>query len=137
MITRLRTLTRDALILVLLAVLAAGIGQWLAGVWKEWQQPPQTERFDSQILSAEGMVSPVMIASSTCPACASARTWMAERGIVYQELTVDRSEQARKIADRLNVKIVPTFLIGDVRVNGFIQSELQQRLPRDANAGKL
>ncbi len=135
--TRLRTLTRDALVLVLLAVLAAGIGTWLAGAWKQWQQPPQTERFDRQILGAQGMVSPVMIASSTCPACASARSWMAERGIVYQELTVDRSELARQIADRLNVKIVPTFLIGDVRVNGFIESELQQRLPRVASAGKL
>lgn len=128
----LRNLARDAGLLVLIALTAAFAGQLFGKGWKQWNEPPLVETFVAPATPefAEGGL--VMIASSTCPACAGAREWLAAEGIVYRELTVDQSPRAREIADELEVQTVPTFLFQKTRINGFEPTELRRRLSSSA-----
>ncbi len=125
---KLRSLARDAALLALIALTAALAGQLLGSGWKQWNQQPLIEKFVPGTIPEISADPLVMIASSTCPACAGAREWLAAEGIAYRELTVDQSPRAREIADELKVQTVPTFLIGTTRINGFAPTELQQRL---------
>lgn len=127
-IPKIRHLARDAAMLAVIVLIAAFAGQLFGSGWKQWNQQPLVEEFVPGAIPEIAADQWVMIASSTCPACANARRWLAQQGIVYRELTVDQSPRARAIADQLDVQTVPTFLIGDTRINGFVPSELQQRL---------
>lgn len=120
---------RDAALLILLTGGAVLIGT-AAGHWyRDARTRPLVEAHDPASVPIEAETMPVLIATSTCPACANARAWLDTRGIRYRELTVDQSTEARTIAETLEVSIVPTFLIGDVRINGFDAQALEQHLP--------
>jgi len=125
---KLRAVARDAAILILVVAAASGTGQLLAAGWKKWNEVPATEPFVAADIDGIDRDGVTMIASSTCPACAGARQWLRARRIDYRELTVDTSAEARRIAEQIDVRVVPTFLFDGVRVNGFIASELQARL---------
>lgn len=119
---------RDAALLCLLT-LGAVLAGTAAGHWyRDAGTRPAVESFDPATMTIATAPEPVLIATSSCPACASARAWLDARGIRYRELTADQSADARAIAETLDVSIVPTFLIGDERINGFHEQELESRL---------
>jgi glutaredoxin 3 len=61
----------------------------------------------------------IMISLSTCPVCIKARAWLDAQGIPHRELVVDQSPEAQRIAKRMDLRVVPVFVIGDQQISGF------------------
>lgn len=73
---------------------------------------------------------PVMLSLSTCPVCKQARGWLADRGIEHVELVMDESDEARRLAERLGVRAVPVFLVGEQQITGFDPAMLEPLLAK-------
>ena len=71
----------------------------------------------------------VMYACATCPYCAKARIYMAERGIPYEERDADRSPEFRQYGGTG----VPLFVIGSEMLQGFSPAALDAAIWRGAD----
>lgn len=114
--------TRERLLIAILIGVGLASGYLANGYLKGSDRPIPLESVSHADLAAAGrneVAELVLISNSSCPVCKEARSWLSERKIPYVELMVDRSEDAKKAAQALSVKIVPTFIIGTHRVNGF------------------
>jgi len=70
----------------------------------------------------------VMYATATCPYCAKARTYMAARGIPYEERDADASQEFQQLGGRG----VPLFVIGSEVLHGFSPAALDAAILRAA-----
>ncbi|MGB9991463.1 glutaredoxin family protein [Massilia sp. SM-13] len=111
--SKLKTVVLYALILA--AGLLVGLGA--AKLPKLLERPYQTGNYSSHFASLNSKV--VVYGTTTCPFCAKAREYLAEKKVVYSDFNVDNSEEARKKYKTLNVKAVPAILIGDRLITGF------------------
>ena len=93
--------------LILAAGLAVGLGA--AKLPKLLERP--------YFASVESKV--VVYGTTTCPFCAKAREYLAEKKVAYSDFNVDKSEAAQQKYKTLNVKAVPAILIGDRMITGF------------------
>lgn len=124
---KLKLLLRDTLILLALMACASLIGVLIGQWWKSAHERAPVEPFSTSILPAQLQDQTVLISRSTCPACKMAKSWLAEHQIPYQELVLDQDANALALAKSLEISVVPTFLIGEERVNGFQLEVLQAR----------
>lgn len=100
-------------------ILAAGllVGLGAAKLPKLLERPYQTGNYSSHFASLNSKV--VVYGTTTCPFCAKAREYLAEKKVAYSDFNVDNSEEARNKYKTLNVKAVPAILIGDRLITGF------------------
>jgi len=78
----------------------------------------------------------VMLATTWCPYCASARRYFHDNQIRYCEYDVERSQEGKRRYDALGGGGVPILLFGDqYRLNGFDERAIERALrlsnPRD------
>lgn len=126
--TRPKTWIREALFWLLTLAAAAVIGIAAGRSWRALAVPPLIEPLNWQ---ATGLARPevtIMISAKSCPVCDRARQFLNDREVDFIELDVEQSERARELAERLQVRSVPTFLMADVRLNGFEPELLLQQL---------
>jgi glutaredoxin len=70
----------------------------------------------------------VMYTTATCPACVAAKSYMARKGIPFEEHDVNRSPEARAEFQRLGGRGVPLILVGSEKMEGFSPQRLEQLL---------
>ncbi|WP_220815423.1 glutaredoxin family protein [Pseudomonas paralcaligenes] len=97
-------------IFVLLAVLAA---------WQHWDR---IETFlglrpTPQVVAAEAGV--VLYATAWCGYCAKTRSFLAEQGIPYTEIDIEKSSEGRRAYEALDGRGVPLLTIGSTVVRGY------------------
>lgn len=103
--------------LLLFAALGLGMGLGVQH-WRSTADAPVVTRIDRSTPGLPGD-RVVLVSLSTCPACAKAREWLGAREIAYVELAVDQTEEARSLAERLDVSAVPVLIVGEQSVAGF------------------
>jgi glutaredoxin len=113
-----KTLAQLIGVLLCLA-LGIGAGQLYQNYRAAEAQQAQEKDVDLSIIGMQAETRPIMVSLSTCPACRSAREWLAEHKVDYLELAIDQSDEADRIARQLDIKSVPAFLIGGRQVTGF------------------
>lgn len=101
--------------LILGAGLVVGLGA--AKIPKLLERPYQTGNYATHFADVKSKV--VVYGTTTCPFCAKAREYLAEKKVAYSDFNVDQSEAAQKKYKTLNVKAVPAILIGDRMITGF------------------
>jgi len=101
--------------LILAAGLAVGLGA--AKLPKLLERPYQTGDYTSHFAEAKSKV--VVYGTTTCPFCAKAREYLAEKKVAFADFNVDKSDAAQKQYATLKVKAVPAILIGDRLITGF------------------
>ena len=69
-----------------------------------------------------------MFATDWCPYCRRAQAYLAQRGIRYTHVDIEKSGSGRAEYDRLGGKGVPVILVGGQRMNGFSEERLSQML---------
>jgi glutaredoxin 3 len=74
----------------------------------------------------------VMYTTSTCPACRSAKSWLAANKIAYDERGLDTDEQAIREYSKLGARVVPTFVIDGQVFAGFSATQIQAALAKPA-----
>ncbi len=68
----------------------------------------------------------VMYTTARCPACVTAKRYMVEKGIAYQEIDVERSPEGMAAFQKLGGRGVPLILVGDKKMVGFNPQELER-----------
>lgn len=101
--------------LILAAGLAVGLGA--AKIPKLLERPYQTGNYSNHFADASSKV--VVFGTTTCPFCAKARDYLADKKVAFADFNVDKSEAAQKQYATLKVKAVPAILIGDRLITGF------------------
>lgn len=77
------------------------------------------KQFDSEVL---------VFGTSRCPYCKKARELLDEAKVSYRFLDIDESAEARKVFEALPAQKVPVLLIGERRIDGFIEPAIQAAL---------
>jgi glutaredoxin 3 len=118
--------------MLMMAFLAVGLGAgWLFSSLVNGGSAAPSSEVRSVDRAAVGLPADkdmVMISLSTCPVCAEARSWLAKEGIAHHELVVDKSDDAKRIADRLKLESVPVFIVGDRQITGFNVRQIESEL---------
>lgn len=65
-----------------------------------------------------------------CGYCKRAKTHLAQRGVPYEDLDVERSDAAQREFARLGGRGVPLILVGDQRMDGYDAGGLETMLRR-------
>ena len=104
---------------MLLAIIAGGI--WLGGQIPKWHSqfkgPFKNGDYSQHVKSPAYALT--LYGTSTCPHCKTAREFLTEAGIPFNDLVVDKSKVANEAFKTLNEKAVPVFLNGKSLVIGF------------------
>ncbi len=70
----------------------------------------------------------VMYTTSHCPACVMAKQYFAKKGVPYEEIDVERSEQGREAFQKLGGRGVPLIMVGTQRMEGFSSQAIDAAL---------
>jgi len=74
----------------------------------------------------------LMYATAVCPYCVRARRLLESKGLIYEEIRIDRDHEQRKLMiQRSKRTTVPQIFIGDAHVGGY------DDLARLEEAGRL
>ena len=66
-----------------------------------------------------------LYAAKGCPACDTARQWLRNRGIPFNEYSVDNNPSIAQLQQRFGANTVPVITIGAQTVSGFSASDMQ------------
>lgn len=69
-----------------------------------------------------------MLATSWCGYCRQARAYLNGKGILFEELDVEKSAQGKHEYRALKGRGVPIILVGNQRMNGYDQARLEAML---------
>lgn len=61
----------------------------------------------------------VMYSTSHCPACVAAKQYLAQKGVNFQEIDVEKSADGRAAFEKLGGRGVPLIMVGEKRMDGF------------------
>jgi glutaredoxin len=84
----------------------------------------------SEAADAAAQSAPVVLYSTpSCSACNSARSYMKSRGVPFQDKNVqDNGELQQELKSRAGEISVPTILVGEKVMRGYVQSLLEDEL---------
>lgn len=70
----------------------------------------------------------IMYTTASCPACVAAKSYMARKGIRYEERDVERSSAALAEFQNLGGRGVPLILVGNEKMVGFSAQKLEEMI---------
>ena len=70
----------------------------------------------------------ILFTSNTCPHCHTAKTYLRENDISFEEKNISSDLSARRELINRGIKGVPTFIIGDEVVVGFDADKIKRLL---------
>ncbi len=76
----------------------------------------------SQPAAAKGRVK--LLTTTWCGYCRQARAYLTSRGIPFEDLDVEKSAQGKQEYRELRGRGVPIILVGNQRMNGYSQAQL-------------
>ena len=89
-----------------LAALVVGVG-----VASQWWSASSERRLGAQLAAAARAGDIRMISSDTCVYCVSARRWMTEHGVGFDECFIERDAQCRTIYEATQARGTPTLIV--------------------------
>ncbi len=66
--------------------------------------------------------------SSTCPHCKTAKDYLKEKGVEFEERNVQNDPEARKELIQKGYMGVPVIVVGEEEIQGFDKSRLDELL---------
>lgn len=73
----------------------------------------------------------VMFSTPSCGYCVKAKNYFRQKGVAFEELNINASEDARRRFQDLGGRGVPLILIGERKINGFDQQAIQAALSKE------
>jgi glutaredoxin len=106
------------------AALAAFLGSNLPQLIKQWRGPFTSGDFSSHVANQPYKLT--MYGTTSCPHCASARAYLKQAGIAFNDVMIDQSPAARDAYRQLNQGGVPVLVAENKLVVGFSQAVYEQ-----------
>jgi glutaredoxin len=124
-------LAKNVIVFLFTAALAISLGQQLPWMINRWNGP--LKKGDYSIHVAQQKNKLTLYGTTTCPHCASARKYLNDAKIPFNDLVIDQSKPAAELFKKLRETGVPVLVSTDRLVVGFnpkAYSELTARLNR-------
>ena len=124
-----QTLAKNVLAIVFATILAIFLGQQLPWIINRWNGP--LKKGDYTIHVAQQKSKLTLYGTTTCPHCASARKYLQEAKIPFNDAVIDQSKPAAELFKKLHETGVPVLVSADRLVVGFspeAYAELTARL---------
>ncbi len=74
------------------------------------------------------MAKVTIFTSSTCPHCHTAKDYLKEKGVEFEERNVQNDPEARKELIQKGYMGVPVIVVGDEEIQGFDKERLDELL---------
>lgn len=96
---------------------------------KAWQMlAPNYTSGDYTAFYPDARTRVVVYGTATCPYCAKARDYLAQRKVAFGDFDINASEKGKRDYTALGGKVVPVILIGDRRFDGFNEKAVADAL---------
>jgi glutaredoxin len=127
-----RTFLRGLGALTILLVVAAGIAKAVPYLDELREARAEKAKSAARTLSDRAGNKLVVFTTSSCPACRTAKAWLGQNGIAYEERSLERDDVQREFRTLGTRNVVPTFVVGDEVMTGFNGPVLDEKLRRHA-----
>jgi glutaredoxin 3 len=117
---------KDALLLIVVAMLAIVLGKNIPHWYRLWQGPIKKGDYSVHVKSSPHKLT--LYGTTTCPHCQSARTYLKQAGIEFNDLMIDRSNEAAKLYQQLGEKAVPVLVSDKQMLVGFSSASYEKML---------
>ena len=115
---------RHRLLLVLLALLLA------TGAATQWWSTTRDHRLGQQLAASAVAGDIRMLSSDTCVFCVTARRWLTQHGVAFNECFIERDAQCRLLYEATQARGTPTLIVrGQVQL-GFDAARVLAALAR-------
>ena len=81
------------------------------GVASQWWSASSERRLGAQLAAAARAGDIRMLSSDTCVYCVTARRWMTEHGVDFDECFIERDAQCRAIYEATQARGTPTLIV--------------------------
>ena len=78
----------------------------------------------------------IMFTLPTCPACHRAKQYFEEKGVAFEERSVDNPEYRRQLIEDYKGRATPTIVAGDEVIVGFNQEKVDALLAKRGGGGE-
>ncbi|MBC3920204.1 glutaredoxin family protein [Undibacterium sp. CY18W] len=123
---RYRKYLKDGLILMAVAALAIVLGTNIPRWYKLLNGPFKNGDYSAHIKSLPYKVT--LYGTSTCPHCQSARMYLKQAGIEFNDVMIDKSGDAAKLYQQLGEKAVPILVSEKKMLVGFSPGRYEEML---------
>lgn len=100
------------------------------GLWVEWWSQRQQALLGSEVAALARPGDIRMLSSETCAACASARAWLREHRVAFDECLIERDAQCRADFEGTRAPGTPVIVVRGVPQAGFDLELLRRGLQR-------
>lgn len=108
---------KEGAILLATAALAFGLGSQVPTILKWWQGPFKKGDYARHINALPHRLT--LYGTSTCPHCETARKYLKQEGIPFNDLLIDQSKSAAENYRQLGEKVVPELVSDKKMLLGF------------------
>lgn len=108
---------KNAILIFFIIIVAVALGQSLPYMVNMWNGPFKKGNYIAHINKYANKLT--LYGTTTCPHCASARKYLNEKGIAFNDILIDRSSEAAASFKQLNENGVPILVSKDKLVVGF------------------
>lgn len=113
-------------------VVAGGVAKTIPYVDELREARAEKSKSAAKILSEGAGGKLVVFTTSSCPACRTAKAWLGQNGIAYEERSLEQPDVQREFRKLGTRNVVPTFVVGDEVMTGFSGPALDEKLRRHA-----
>ncbi|MBC3911301.1 glutaredoxin family protein [Undibacterium umbellatum] len=115
--TKYRKYLKDGFVLLATAALAVVLGSHAPGWYKTWQGPFKKGDYSVHVKSLPHSLT--LYGTSTCPHCETARNYLKQAGIPFNDLILDQSKAATESYKQLGETGVPVLISENRMLVGF------------------
>lgn len=128
---QIKNLIVNIVLMALTATVAIAIGSNLPHIINTWRGPVKSGDFSSHIEKMPYRLT--LYGTSTCPHCHSARAFLKQAGIAYNDILIDQSADAMTSFKKLKQEGVPVLVSKNKLVTGFDEKAYDALIKNQAN----
>ena len=114
---KLKSYLKDALLLAITIAVALVLGSNAPGWYRAWKGPFKQGDYSEHVKSMPYKLT--LYGSSTCPHCETARNYLKQAGIPFNDLVLDKSPEAANSYKKLGEQAVPVLVNENRMLVGF------------------
>jgi glutaredoxin len=116
-----KRVVKDVATIVVTAAFAIALGSQLPKLIALWRGPYKTGDYNAHVANLPYKLT--LYGTTTCPHCASARAYLKQAGIAFNDQLIDQSKVAAAAYAKLNEAYVPVLVSKHELIVGFKERE--------------
>ncbi|QYF95486.1 glutaredoxin family protein [Massilia sp. PAMC28688] len=124
--TRMKNFAFNVVLMAVTIAVAIAVGSQLPGLYSKWQGPSRSGDFSAHVDKLPQRVT--LYGTTTCQYCQTARDYLKQAGIPFNDQVIDTSPSASTMFEQLSETSVPVLVVRDKLIVGFNATEYHRFL---------